>query len=138
MGDRAGRRPLSRVRGTRTPLGLLQSVPRLDGRAAPREACVPIEGSARDMLNRRAPARSSRAARYEVDLSRQEVRRSFEILAPYHWVACFNPVPADEMGKLEHGNLVELRRPAGLVSVRSASSSDRPRSATFAPSTASA
>ncbi len=74
-------------------LGLLQSVPRLD---APRRAKLrPIEGSPRDMLSPPRACPFQPRCRYEVDLSRQEVPPLVEI-ARDHWVACFNPVPADE------------------------------------------
>jgi oligopeptide/dipeptide ABC transporter ATP-binding protein len=73
-------------------LGLLQSVPRLD---APRGRKLrPIEGAPRDMLH--APAACPFAPRctYEVDQSRLEVPPLLEIERG-HYVACFNPVPAD-------------------------------------------
>jgi len=74
-------------------LGLLQSVPRLD---APRRAKLrPIEGSPRDMLSPPRACPFQPRCRYEVDLSRQEVPPLVEITRD-HWVACFNPVPADE------------------------------------------
>ena len=73
-------------------LGLLQSVPRLD---APRGRKLrPIPGSPRDML--RAPQACPFAPRcsYEVPQSRQEVPPLVEVERG-HYVACFNPVPAD-------------------------------------------
>jgi len=73
-------------------LGLLQSVPRLD---TPRgRKLQPIEGAPRDML--RPPAACPFAPRcaYEVGKSRLEVPPLVEV-APGHFVACFNPVPAD-------------------------------------------
>ena len=74
-------------------LGLLQSVPRLD---APRRAKLrPIEGSPRDMLSPPHACPFQPRCRYEVDLSRQEVPPLVEISRD-HYVACFNPVPADE------------------------------------------
>jgi oligopeptide transport system ATP-binding protein len=74
-------------------LGLLQSVPRLD---APRRAKLrPIEGSPRDMLSPPHACPFQPRCRYEVELSRQEVPPLVEI-SRGHYVACFNPVPADE------------------------------------------
>jgi oligopeptide/dipeptide ABC transporter ATP-binding protein len=73
-------------------LGLLQSVPRLD---TPRGRKLhPIEGAPRDQL--RPPSACPFAPRcaYEVPSSRAEVPPLVE-LAPGHFVACFNPVPAD-------------------------------------------
>jgi oligopeptide/dipeptide ABC transporter ATP-binding protein len=74
-------------------LGLLQSVPRLD--AARRQPLKPIEGQPRDML--RAPHACPFQPRcaYEVEESRREVPPLREI-EPGHFVACFNPVPAEE------------------------------------------
>src|SRR3989442_3792271 len=74
-------------------LGLLQSVPRLD---APRRSKLrPIEGAPRDMLSPPHACPFQPRCRYEVELSRQEVPPLVEI-ARGHFVACFNPVPADE------------------------------------------
>jgi oligopeptide/dipeptide ABC transporter ATP-binding protein len=73
-------------------LGLLQSVPRLD---TPRGRKLhPIEGAPRDMLRPLSACPFAPRCAYEVDLSRQEVPPLVEI-APGHFVACFNPVPAD-------------------------------------------
>src|SRR5256886_3648038 len=74
-------------------LGLLQSVPRLD--ATRRAQLHPIEGAPRNMLSAPAACPFQPRCRYEVDLSRQEVPPLVEITRD-HWVACFNPVPADE------------------------------------------
>jgi len=74
-------------------LGLLQSVPRLD--AARRERLKPIEGNPRDMLTAPQECPFAPRCRYEVEQSRQEVPPLVEI-EPGHFVACFNPVPADE------------------------------------------
>ena len=74
-------------------LGLLQSVPRLD---MPRQAHLrPIEGQPRDMLSAPQACPFQPRCRYEVEKSRQEVPRLEEVEAG-HYVACFNPVPADE------------------------------------------
>jgi peptide/nickel transport system ATP-binding protein/oligopeptide transport system ATP-binding protein len=74
-------------------LGLLQSVPRLD---APRRAKLrPIEGAPRDMLSPPRACPFQPRCRYEVPASRQEVPPLVE-LSPGHFVACFNPVPAEE------------------------------------------
>jgi oligopeptide/dipeptide ABC transporter ATP-binding protein len=74
-------------------LGLLQSVPRLD---APRRARLhPIEGAPRDMLRAPQACPFQPRCRYEVEQSRREVPPLLEI-EPEHYVACFNPVPADE------------------------------------------
>jgi oligopeptide transport system ATP-binding protein len=73
-------------------LGLLQSVPRLD---APRRARLhPIEGAPRDMLQEPQACPFQPRCRYEVAQSRREVPPLVEI-EPDHFVACFNPVPAD-------------------------------------------
>jgi oligopeptide/dipeptide ABC transporter ATP-binding protein len=74
-------------------LGLLQSVPRLD--AERRERLKPIEGNPRDMLTEPRECPFAPRCRYEVEKSRQEVPPLVEI-EPGHFVACFNPVPADE------------------------------------------
>jgi oligopeptide/dipeptide ABC transporter ATP-binding protein len=74
-------------------LGLLQSVPRLD--AERRERLKPIEGNPRDMLTEPRECPFAPRCRYEVEQSRQEVPPLVEI-EPGHFVACFNPVPADE------------------------------------------
>ena len=74
-------------------LGLLQSVPRLDmGR---RQRLHPIEGAPRDMLTAPQECPFAPRCRYEVEQSRQEVPPLVEV-EPGHFVACFNPVPADE------------------------------------------
>ncbi len=74
-------------------LGLLQSVPRLD--SARRTRLHPIEGSPRNMLEPPNACPFQPRCRYEVELSRQEVPPLVEI-EPGHFLACFNPVPADE------------------------------------------
>jgi len=74
-------------------LGLLQSVPRLD--ATRRTRLQPIEGAPRNMLEPPTACPFQPRCRYEVELSRQEVPPLVE-LEPGHFVACFNPVPADE------------------------------------------
>jgi oligopeptide transport system ATP-binding protein len=74
-------------------LGLLQSVPRLD---APRRAKLrPIEGAPRDMLSTPKACPFQPRCRYEVEQSRLEVPPLVKI-EPDHFVACFNPVPAEE------------------------------------------
>jgi oligopeptide/dipeptide ABC transporter ATP-binding protein len=77
-------------------LGLLQSVPRLD--AARRERLKPIEGNPRDMLTAPQACPFAPRCRYEVEQSRREVPPLVEI-EPGHFVACFNPVPADEWAR---------------------------------------
>ncbi len=81
--------------GPRHPytLGLLQSIPRLD--AARRTQLQPIEGRPRDMLSPPSACPFQPRCRYEVEASRNEVPPLAEI-EPGHWVACFNPVPAEE------------------------------------------
>jgi oligopeptide transport system ATP-binding protein len=74
-------------------LGLLQSVPRLD--AARHAKLTPIEGAPRDMLTAPKACPFQPRCRYEVERSRQEVPQLLEI-EPGHFVACFNPVPAEE------------------------------------------
>jgi oligopeptide/dipeptide ABC transporter ATP-binding protein len=73
-------------------LGLLQSVPRLD---APRGRKLrPIQGSPRDMLREPQACPFAPRCSFEVPQSRQEVPPLVEIERG-HYVACFNPVPAD-------------------------------------------
>jgi oligopeptide transport system ATP-binding protein len=74
-------------------LGLLQSVPRLD--AARKQRLHPIEGAPRDMLRPPRECPFAPRCRFEVEESRQAVP-PLEELEPGHFVACFNPVPADE------------------------------------------
>src|SRR4051794_34728729 len=74
-------------------LGLLQSVPRLD--AVRGEKLRPIEGAPRDMLSAPRACPFQPRCRYEVPASREEVPPLVE-LSPGHFVACFNPVPAEE------------------------------------------
>jgi oligopeptide transport system ATP-binding protein len=74
-------------------LGLLQSVPRLD--ALRKGRLRPIEGTPRNMLSAPSECPFAPRCRYEVEQSRREVPRLAEI-EPGHFVACFNPVPADE------------------------------------------
>ncbi len=74
-------------------LGLLQSVPRLD--ATRRGKLQPIEGAPRDMLSQPSACPFQPRCRYEVEESRMSVPPLRE-LEPGHWVACFNPVPAEE------------------------------------------
>jgi len=74
-------------------LGLLQSVPRLD---ASRQAKLhPIEGQPRDMLSAPSACPFQPRCRYEVELSREQVPPLVEIERG-HYVACFNPVRAEE------------------------------------------
>jgi oligopeptide transport system ATP-binding protein len=74
-------------------LGLLQSVPRLDASRAAK--LRPIEGAPRDMLRVPAACPFQPRCRYEVEESRRAVPPLVEIERG-HFVACFNPVPADE------------------------------------------
>jgi oligopeptide/dipeptide ABC transporter ATP-binding protein len=74
-------------------LGLLQSVPRLD---MPRQAYLrPIEGNPRDMLSPLRACPFQPRCRYAVAASGEAVP-PLEELEPGHFVACFNPVPAEE------------------------------------------
>jgi oligopeptide transport system ATP-binding protein len=73
--------------------GLLQSVPRLD--AARRARLQPIEGAPRNMLSPPTACPFQPRCRFEVELSRLEVPPLVEIERG-HYVACFNPVAADE------------------------------------------
>jgi oligopeptide/dipeptide ABC transporter ATP-binding protein len=74
-------------------LGLLQSIPRLD---MPRQAYLrPIEGNPRDMLRPLQACPFQPRCRYEVAASREAVP-PLEELEPGHFVACFNPVAAEE------------------------------------------
>jgi oligopeptide transport system ATP-binding protein len=77
-------------------LGLLQSVPRLD--AGRRSRLQPIEGAPRNMLSPPTACPFQPRCRYEVEASRREVPPLVEI-EPGHFVACFNPVPADEWSR---------------------------------------
>jgi oligopeptide/dipeptide ABC transporter ATP-binding protein len=74
-------------------LGLLQSIPRLD--ATRKEPLRPIEGAPRDMLSPPSACPFQPRCRFEVEQSREEVPQLRE-LEPGHFVACFNPVPAEE------------------------------------------
>ena len=74
-------------------LGLLQSVPRLD--ASQRDRLTPIEGAPRDMLTRPRSCPFQPRCRYAVDRSARELPQLREV-EPGHFVACFNPVPAEE------------------------------------------
>ncbi|HZB22332.1 MAG TPA: ABC transporter ATP-binding protein [Gaiellaceae bacterium] len=73
-------------------LGLLESIPRLD--ASRREKLKPIPGAPRDMLSPPSACPFQPRCRFEVERSRQEVPPLVEV-EPGHFVACFNPVPAD-------------------------------------------
>jgi oligopeptide/dipeptide ABC transporter ATP-binding protein len=73
-------------------LGLLESIPRLD--ASRREQLKPIPGAPRDMLRAPSACPFQPRCRFEVEQSREEVPPLVEI-EPGHFVACFNPVPAD-------------------------------------------
>jgi len=77
-------------------LGLLESVPRLD--YTRRVKLRPIKGAPRDMLSFPTACPFQPRCRFEVEQSRQEVPHLVEI-EPGHYVACFNPVPADEWQK---------------------------------------
>jgi oligopeptide/dipeptide ABC transporter ATP-binding protein len=77
-------------------LGLLQSIPRLDARR--KEALTPIEGAPRDMLRPPSACPFEPRCRFSVDESTREVPPLREI-EPGHFVACFNPVPAEEWEK---------------------------------------
>jgi oligopeptide transport system ATP-binding protein len=74
-------------------LGLLQSVPRLD--AARHSRLTPVLGAPRDMLTAPKACPFQPRCRYEVERSRLEMPELLEI-EPGHFVACFNPVPAEE------------------------------------------
>jgi oligopeptide/dipeptide ABC transporter ATP-binding protein len=74
-------------------LGLLQSVPRLD--ASQRGPLTPILGAPRDMLTPPRSCPFQPRCRYAVDESAKRVP-PLEEVEPGHFVACFNPVPADE------------------------------------------
>jgi oligopeptide/dipeptide ABC transporter ATP-binding protein len=77
-------------------LGLLQSIPRLD--ATRRESLTPIEGAPRDMLRPPSACPFEPRCRFSVEESTREVPPLREI-EPGHFVACFNPVPAEEWEK---------------------------------------
>ena len=74
-------------------LGLLQSLPRQD--ASQRDRLTPIEGAPRDMLTRPRSCPFQPRCRYAVDRSARELPQLREV-EPGHFVACFNPVPAEE------------------------------------------
>jgi oligopeptide/dipeptide ABC transporter ATP-binding protein len=73
-------------------LGLLESIPRLD--APRREQLKPIPGAPRDMLRAPSACPFQPRCRFEVEESRERVPPLVEV-EPGHFVACFNPVPAD-------------------------------------------
>ncbi len=73
-------------------LGLLESIPRLD--ASRRAQLKPIPGAPRDMLRAPSACPFQPRCRFEVEQSRDEVPPLRE-LESGHFVACFNPVPAD-------------------------------------------
>jgi len=77
-------------------LGLLQSVPRLD--AGRRQRLTPIEGAPPGMLVPPTSCPFAPRCRFEVEQSRKENPKLVEI-EPGHFVACFNPVSADEWQK---------------------------------------
>jgi oligopeptide transport system ATP-binding protein len=72
-------------------LGLLQSVPRLDAR---RDRLRPIPGAPPNMLTELTACPFLPRCAYAVDESGKEVPPLRE-LEPGHYVACFNPVPAE-------------------------------------------
>jgi oligopeptide transport system ATP-binding protein len=74
-------------------LGLLQSVPRLD--AVGRGQLTPIHGAPRDMLTSPRSCPFQPRCRYAVDESATKLPKLTEV-EPGHFVACFNPAPADE------------------------------------------
>jgi oligopeptide transport system ATP-binding protein len=74
-------------------LGLLQSVPRLD--ASRRGRLTPIQGAPRDMLTSPNSCPFLPRCRYAVEESAKSLPPLAEI-EPDHFVACFNPVPAEE------------------------------------------
>jgi peptide/nickel transport system ATP-binding protein len=71
-------------------------VPRLD--AGRRQKLTPIEGAPPGMLVLPTSCPFAPRCRFEVEQSRKELPRLVEI-EPGHFVACFNPVPADEWQK---------------------------------------
>jgi oligopeptide/dipeptide ABC transporter ATP-binding protein len=77
-------------------LGLLQSVPRLD--TVRGRQLQPIAGAPRDMLQPPHACPFQPRCRYAVEESLHEVPPLLEI-EPGHFVACFNPVPADEWAR---------------------------------------
>ena len=77
-------------------LGLLQSVPRLD---TPRgRQLQPIAGAPRDMLHEPHACPFQPRCRFEIASCSAKVPPLVEI-EPGHYVACFNPVPADEWSR---------------------------------------
>jgi oligopeptide/dipeptide ABC transporter ATP-binding protein len=77
-------------------LGLLQSIPRLD--SPRRRQLTPIPGAPRNMLAAPSACPFQPRCRFEVEESRREVPPLVEI-EPEHFVACFNPVGADEWAR---------------------------------------
>jgi len=77
-------------------LGLLESVPRLD--YTRRVALRPIMGAPRDMLSFPTGCPFQPRCRYRIERCSLEVPQLVEI-EPGHYIACFNPVPADEWEK---------------------------------------
>jgi oligopeptide transport system ATP-binding protein len=77
-------------------LGLLESVPRLDAKR--RVKLRPITGAPRDMLSFPTGCPFQPRCRYKIERCRLEVPQLVE-LEPGHYVACFNPVPAEEWAR---------------------------------------
>ena len=83
-------------------LGLLQSIPRLD--ATRKEALKPIKGAPRDMLQPPSACPFQPRCEYAVEESSREVPQLRKV-EPGHFVACFNPVPAEEWRKAKEAAL---------------------------------
>jgi oligopeptide/dipeptide ABC transporter ATP-binding protein len=77
-------------------LGLLQSIPRLDAKR--KEVLTPIEGAPRNMLSPPAACPFEPRCRYRIEQCRLELPQLRET-EPGHFVACFNPVAAEEWGR---------------------------------------
>ncbi|MGH2752960.1 MAG: ABC transporter ATP-binding protein [Actinomycetota bacterium] len=76
-------------------LGLLQSVPRLD--AADKERLEPITGTVTSLTSRPTSCSFAPRCPYAVDESLREVPLLRPVDTPDHLVACFNPVPDEDL-----------------------------------------
>jgi peptide/nickel transport system ATP-binding protein len=76
-------------------LGLLRSVPRLD--ASDKERLSPIPGTVTSLTSRPTSCSFAPRCAYAVDESRRELPVLRPIDSPDHLVACFNPVPDEDL-----------------------------------------
>jgi oligopeptide/dipeptide ABC transporter ATP-binding protein len=76
-------------------LGLLRSVPRLD--SSDKERLQPIPGTVTNLTSKPTSCSFAPRCAYAVDESRSEVPLLRQIDSPDHLVACFNPVPDEDL-----------------------------------------